>query len=283
MKVLIGSDDGVQAKAALRFVESIADRARAEITVLSVVPHPPLPSPLFSPVMAKTIATDTATGPQRAGLKADSLVAEGRPGAEIVRIVQEGSFDLVVLGGGLGTWLGSMLLGSTSLHVLHASPTSTLLVHEFLLSEQRVRVLVGTDGSSEAKLAADVFCEFADPRRCDTVVMSVVHPVMGLAYPYRIPAGHRGMELEQRLIEQARVIAAEGAERLRRKAFTARPEVLVGSPPTQLLKEADNLGADLVVVGSRGFGPVGRALMGSVSDAVSRHSRAALVGRHPRV
>ena len=231
---------------------------------------------------AEEIATNAAASLWRAGFKADPLVAEGSPGAEIVRLIEAGAFDLAVLGAGTKTWLGSMLLGSVSTHVLHSSPSSTLIVHDFLPSEERLRVLVGTDGSIESKLAIDVFCDFANPWRCDTVVASVVHPVLQLAYPYPIAGGDREKELEQRRTEQVRMFAAEGAEQLRRARFTARPAVLIGSPSTQLLKEAENLVADLVVVGSRGFGPVGRTLMGSVSDHVSRHSRAALVGRRLR-
>jgi len=36
---------------------------------------------------------------------------------------------------------------------------------------------------------------------------------------------------------------------------------------------------DLVAVGSRGLGPIARAILGSVSDQVVRHSPAALIGR----
>lgn len=56
----------------------------------------------------------------------------------------------------------------------------------------------------------------------------------------------------------------------------------MGSPGPQLLKEAENVGADLVVVGSRGSGAVRRTLLGSVGDQVLRHAPATLIGRGPR-
>lgn len=282
MKVLLASDGSDSAEAAALLVEGIADRAHVEVTVVSVVPHPQIPSPLFDAVLPPKIADDTAADLRQVGFKADSLVANGPPGAEIVRLVEEGNFDLTVMGAGTKSWLGNVLVGSVSMYVLHSSPSSTLIVHEFPAGRERLQVLIGADGSNESKVAIDLFSKFADPRRCDTVVASVVHPIEGLTHPYPIPGSPRERELKQRLAEKGGMIAEEGADQLRRAAFTARPTVLTGTPSTQLLKEAANLGTDLVVVGSRGHGPVGRALMGSVSDAVSRHSRAALVGRRLR-
>lgn len=290
MKVLLAIDGGTPAAAARRLVERIGHRTNLDVTVVTVVPPPAVPAAVFDAIMespseevsrrAGEISASAVDSLRSAGFKAESVVAEGPAGAEILRLIERGHFHLTVLGAGNKTWLGHMLLGSVSTHVLHSSPSSTLVVHEDNSSEERARVLVGTDGSSESRLAIDVFCGFADPSRCDTFVTSVVYPIERLPYPYPIPGGDRETEAERHLTEQAEACAASGLERLRRAGFAARSGVLQGSPSSQLLKEADNIGADLVVVGSRGFGPLGRALMGSVSDHVCRHSRAAMVGRH---
>jgi len=46
----------------------------------------------------------------------------------------------------------------------------------------------------------------------------------------------------------------------------------VGRPDAEIVKLAEELGAGLTVVGSRGLGGVRRALVGSVSDSVVRHA-----------
>ena len=55
----------------------------------------------------------------------------------------------------------------------------------------------------------------------------------------------------------------------------------MGHPDTEIVGLAGRLGAGLIVVGSRGRGPLKRALMGSVSDSVVRHAHCpVLVVRH---
>ncbi|HSK84466.1 MAG TPA: universal stress protein, partial [Rubrobacter sp.] len=46
----------------------------------------------------------------------------------------------------------------------------------------------------------------------------------------------------------------------------------VGFPDAEIVGLAGKLGAGLIVLGSRGLGPLKRALMGSVSDSVVRHA-----------
>ena len=46
----------------------------------------------------------------------------------------------------------------------------------------------------------------------------------------------------------------------------------LGRPDAQIVGVADELGAGLIILGSRGLGTLRRALMGSVSDSVVRHA-----------
>jgi nucleotide-binding universal stress UspA family protein len=46
----------------------------------------------------------------------------------------------------------------------------------------------------------------------------------------------------------------------------------VGKPDKEIVRLAGELDADIVVLGSRGLGAVGRVLLGSVSDSVVRHA-----------
>ena len=62
----------------------------------------------------------------------------------------------------------------------------------------------------------------------------------------------------------------------------AGAHVAVGRPDAEIVRVAEEIGAGLVIVGSRGLGPIGRAVMGGVSDSVVRHAHCpVLVVRSP--
>lgn len=117
------------------------------------------------------------------------------------------------------------------------------------------------------------------------VATVVSHPWMFAAtYPAGTFLGHvldpQGLERER--VEQGRVVAQRASAEARGAGFTVMEEaVLVGRPGHQLLEEAEDIGADLVVIGSRGMGAMSRTLLGSVSDQVARHAPATFVGRRP--
>ena len=49
--------------------------------------------------------------------------------------------------------------------------------------------------------------------------------------------------------------------------------MIEGPPKLVILEEAEKFGADLIVVGSHGYGFVERFLLGSVSQAVAVHAK----------
>ena len=62
-----------------------------------------------------------------ADLEVDGLVVEGNPAEEILRRLDRGTYDLVVLGSRGRGAAGSLLLGSVSQRVLHGSPVPVLV------------------------------------------------------------------------------------------------------------------------------------------------------------
>ncbi len=188
------------------------------------------------------------------------------------------------MGAGNTRWYDRLLLGSQSTRVLHTAPCSVLIVHEASTGEGKARILVGTDGSADAQISLDVLRRIADPKRCDATVLAVA------AVPYPTFAGGPGIayaatafteEIERELTASAKRDAEGAAEMIQAAGLRADARWQLGSPAIRLLEAAEELPADLVMVGSRGLGPVGRWVMGSVSDKMVREARAALIARRP--
>jgi nucleotide-binding universal stress UspA family protein len=64
-------------------------------------------------------------------------------------------------------------------------------------------------------------------------------------------------------------ITSEAEARVRKNGFSrVTTQVAEGSPANQIVELANSKGADMIFLGSRGFGDVGGLLMGSVSHKV---------------
>jgi len=230
------------------------------------------------------IVAAAATELDAAGFTTSTVVLEGSPGRELVRMAGD-RYSLVVLGAGSHSWLGNRLLGSVSTYVLHEAPCSVLLVHEATTGDVPGRVVVGVDGSNTSEETVRMLARVLDPKRCEVEVLSVVQ--------YRVPApapalvgpalGAVDPEIASRvdadLVERSDGYVDAAAGTFRDAGFRTTTRVEHGGAATVLLDEARRSKSDLVAVGSRGLGPIRRAFLGSVSDQVARLAPATLVGR----
>lgn len=132
------------------------------------------------------------------------------------------------------------------------------------------RLLLATDGSEDAMLAARVATDLS--RRTGArlhVAHAWYHLVKGLAYPTLEWAEYSDLyEREARKILEAQVDAIEAVG-----CAVAQSHLLHGPPIDAILDLCEELRPGLVIVGSRGLGPVRRMLVGSVSEGVVHHAR----------
>eukprot|EP00270_Netrium_digitus_P003316 TRINITY_DN137_c0_g1_i4.p1 TRINITY_DN137_c0_g1~~TRINITY_DN137_c0_g1_i4.p1 ORF type:complete len:172 (-),score=50.48 TRINITY_DN137_c0_g1_i4:137-652(-) len=61
------------------------------------------------------------------------------------------------------------------------------------------------------------------------------------------------------------------------KKIDVEADVIVGEPRESICDAVDQLGADLLVMGSHGYGAIKRALIGSVSDFCVHHAKCPVV------
>jgi len=74
------------------------------------------------------------------------------------------------------------------------------------------------------------------------------------------------------LIEAARRVAERGADALLARGLATQLRVRDGTPASQIIEEALEWPADLIVVGTRGRSAIKRVLLGSVASYVAQHA-----------
>jgi nucleotide-binding universal stress UspA family protein len=143
------------------------------------------------------------------------------------------------------------------------------------------KVLLATDGSSEAELATLTAADLAQKTDSELHVILVFDGApTAMLYPEATdPEGVEQRdpileeELERRSEQRGRKVLDAEVERARTAGGTVeQAHLAMGEPAREIVHLAEDLGAGLIVVGSRGRGGMRRALMGSVSDAVARHA-----------
>lgn len=141
-----------------------------------------------------------------------------------------------------------------------------------------MKILIATDGSDFSKSAIDA-CEniVGNPENTTFKIISTVEfPTMLASDPFIGASPEYYNEVEKVGHEQAKK-AAEQAETQIRSLFpdqtlNVTTEVINGSPQRVLVEKAQEWGADLIVIGSHGYGFWSRALLGSVSNSVVHHA-----------
>lgn len=133
------------------------------------------------------------------------------------------------------------------------------------------KVLLATDGSEEANLAARAAAEVVEGTG------SELHVVYVEPLPNFMKDGAGAPAYDRQMY---RMIEGEGRETLRKLVWrvkvaggtVAEAHLRMGAVADEIVGLADELEAGLVVVGSRGLGRITRTLVGSVSERVFRHA-----------
>jgi nucleotide-binding universal stress UspA family protein len=131
-------------------------------------------------------------------------------------------------------------------------------------------ILLAIDGSEEAQLASTTAADLAEKTDSELHVLTV-----GPDYPlYELP--EHPAEFEDVLREnrrQAKEVLEQQAKRIEESGGTVKEtHLLEGRADEEIVELAEEIGAGLIVLGSRGHGRLRRTLLGSVSDAVVRHA-----------
>lgn len=151
---------------------------------------------------------------------------------------------------------------------------------------ERMKLLIGYDGSACADAALDDLKRAGLPLEAEAVVLCVREAWLPPPPPSSYELLGEAKEVEATGIRNDAGEDAPGLEEAERMALEARArlegsfpgwqlklETAYGSPAGELLKFADELAPDLIVVGSHGRSALGRLILGSISQKVVTEAR----------
>jgi nucleotide-binding universal stress UspA family protein len=200
-------------------------------------------------------------------LQAATVLRAGvTPGRELHELAEQIGADLVVVGSSHRAGLGRVLLGDDTLAALNGSPCAVAIAPRCYASRRPHWEVIGVghDGSAESDLALAAARELARAHHATLRVVSVVPlqtvPLLDAEPIDWTDATERVMAAERRRLAQLRGVSAE---------------TLYGSPARELERLAADV--DLLAVGSRGYGPIGRLMSGSTSCYLARRARTPLL------
>ncbi|MBO1518515.1 universal stress protein [Oceanisphaera pacifica] len=139
-------------------------------------------------------------------------------------------------------------------------------------------LLVAVDGSKQSEKALTLACYLAQSNQAK---IHIVHAPEVLQHPAIMTWGLGAVSLESsreelaamssKLVEHAVSVAKEQG------INQVEGHVIYGEPTLAIIKQADNLGVDVIVMGCRGLGNLSGLVMGSVSHKVSHSAQCGVI------
>jgi nucleotide-binding universal stress UspA family protein len=150
-----------------------------------------------------------------------------------------------------------------------------------------MKILLATDGTKYSEAALEIVSKINFGAPCAIKIITVVD--MAVPLTVDVYAGYLSStaEIEKAAREHAAKTLEETKARLESRfagqSVTITTEVLFGSPESRIVETAEQMHAELIVVGSHGYNRWERLLLGSVSDSVVHHAPCSvLVVRLPK-
>jgi nucleotide-binding universal stress UspA family protein len=185
---------------------------------------------------------------------------------------EEAEADLVVVGSSHGGDVGRVLAGSTGERLLNGSPCPVAVAPNGFASHAGLPRVIGVafDGSHEAEAALHEGAGLAGELSGTLRLVMVVPPLEVFADDARSHPRDSDAEIEDQRREEFRRMLEDAAESVpdELRAATVLGE---GQPAAEIVDQAGK-GIELLVMGSRNYGPIRRVMVGSTAIAVMRRS-----------
>ena len=288
MKILLATDGSRHSRSAVDLLKRTPFASPGnEVSVLVVVPTAKLPVQIALRKEGERLVRGEAQRLQDVGCAVHTVLREGHVAKCIIDTAERFGVELVVVGS--RGWRGAkrFLLGSVSQKTMKYAPCSVLVTRprgeptsaQRTKEEAPLRILVVFDGSQSAQAAVE---SVASLTLSEDTEITVVTALPLITY-FRMdiiqttsPEWLRRKKAAQADLESAALVLRRATPRV---ATTLRE----GSDETEeILKVADELDTDIIVLGHKGKSAIKSFLLGNVSNRVTHHAKCSVwVVRRP--
>ena len=142
--------------------------------------------------------------------------------------------------------------------------------------EKRMKILLATDGSKYSKTAINEIANRPFPPKTEVCILAVyeITAIVNTLEPMGVSHEYYA-QFDENAFQNAENNTKSAVEILENKNpnLLVTTKVVSGSPKSAILDEAEKFKADLIVVGSHGYGAIERFFLGSVSHSVALHAK----------
>jgi nucleotide-binding universal stress UspA family protein len=260
VKLLVGYDGSEGGRDALELARVLGTIEPSSALAVAVMPYGPLPvgfTELERDAAKQAEPLLAQAREQLGGLEVQTRAfGGGSPAWVITDLAEREDVDAIVVGSPHRGAVGRALIGSVAEGVLHGAPCAALVAPRGYAEHGHgpfATIAVAFDGTPESRAALQRARELAEASRAIVRILTVVAPSVAL------PGGVGYTPINPPEPEK---VVREGVEAIG-DSVPVEGRHLDGVPAKALAGACED--ADLLVAGSRGYGPVTRLLVGSVS------------------
>lgn len=277
-EIVVGIDESAGARDALAFATRIASCAGASVRLATAFNYSDVPSRASNEAFRRILEQDAlellrSAAESVEGVSGTDAIADPSAPHALHSLAEAVDAALLVVGSTHRGAVGRVVPGSTGERLLHGSSCPVAIVPRGYAKADAIRSIgVGYDGSDESQAALQAGYQLA--RHCGATlrVMRVFDATrVGTPALMTMP-GWDSMRDETEAIQRkhfAEAVAGLPTDVAIESEFT------IGNAGTELASESWNV--DLMVVGSRGYGPRAAVLLGGVSHVLIRKAACPVV------
>jgi nucleotide-binding universal stress UspA family protein len=281
--ILVGVDDSERAQDAIAFTRELLRVSRARVVVATVFPYDDMPSRAANSDFRRLLEVEAERTAKRhaerlTGIDSSRIavrsMARTSAAHGLQELAEQEGAGLIVVGSSHTGRRGRVLPGSTAERLLHGAPCPVAVVPLGYREGEHAlrRIGAADDGSAESRAAVRAADLLARALGAELAVIRVQPDVTTIAAAP--DAASAGLAVRDDLLRAARQELDTTVD-LVDPGTRARGVLREGDPVRELADATGGL--DVLITGSRGYGPLRAVLLGGVTGPLLREAHAPVV------